>query len=282
MSEILTLSQISQAHRPKVGGKAFALAIAARRGLPVPETVCLTTDAYRGFVEEGGLRERIQLELNRKRFDQMRWEEIWDCALRIRNRFLATPLPGALRERLAAEIDRRFAGRALVVRSSAPEEDTAAASFAGLHESVVNVSGTDALIDAVRRVWASLWSDAALLYRQELGLDVTTSAMAVVIQNIVAGDRSGVAFSRDVNDPDRAVIEAVYGLNAGLVDGAVEPDRWKVDRATAAIVAHEAAEREHKTVADQTGTPNGPPLGHRTVPTAAYRSRRRGRLFPGP
>ncbi|MGD8368143.1 MAG: PEP/pyruvate-binding domain-containing protein [Desulfobacterales bacterium] len=254
MSAILPLSQIKEADRPKVGGKAFALALAAGHGFSVPETVCLTTDAYHAFVDNGGLRERIQLELHRKRFEQMRWEEIWDCALRIRNRFLANPLPGSLQQQLAAEIEERFSGRALVVRSSAPEEDTAAASFAGLHESVVNVSGLDAVADAVRRVWASLWSDAALLYRQELGLDVETSAMAVVVQEIVVGERSGVVFTRDVNDPDRGLVEAVYGLNAGLVDGAVEPDRWTVDRTTGSIVSHEAPDREHKTVPGRDGT----------------------------
>jgi pyruvate,water dikinase len=141
----------------------------------------------------------------------------------------------------------------VVVRSSAPEEDTAAASFAGLHESVVNVSGVGPILEAVRRVWASLWSDAALLYRQELGLDVETSAMAVVIQEIVVGDRSGIAFTRDFNDPDRGVVEAVYGLNAGLVDGAVEPDRWRLDRATGGIVSHATATRDQKTAGSKTG-----------------------------
>jgi pyruvate,water dikinase len=254
MSVILPLLQIEETDRSMVGGKAFALALAAKRGFSVPETICLTTEAYHQFVDEGGLREKIQLELHRKRFDQMRWEEIWDCALRIRSRFMAARLPAALRQRLAEEIEGHFAGKALVLRSSAPEEDTAAASFAGLHESVVNVSGIDAAVDAVRLVWASLWSDAALLYRQELGLDVEASAMAVVVQEIVPGDRSGVVFSRDVSDPERAVIEAVYGLNAGLVDGAVEPDRWMVDRTTGTIVTHKAPARSHKTVADRAGT----------------------------
>ncbi len=76
-------------------------------------------------------------------------------------------------------------------------EDTAGASFAGLHEAYVNVRGTDAILDHIRFVWASLWSDAALMYRQELGLDVQTSAMPVVVQELVIGDRLGGAFTRD-------------------------------------------------------------------------------------
>ncbi len=253
MNGILSLAQILESGPQKVGGKAYTLALAEKNGFWVPETVCLTTDLYDEFVGEGGLRERIQLELHRKPFEQMRWEEIWDCALRIRNRFLTTPMPEALKARLTEAITSCLSDRAVVVRSSAPEEDTAAASFAGLHESVVNVTGPEAILEAVRRVWASLWSDAALLYRQELGLDVETSAMAVVVQEIVVGDRSGIAFTRDLNDPDRGVVEAVHGLNAGLVDGAVEPDRWRVDRATGGIVSHAAATRDQKTAGSKTG-----------------------------
>jgi phosphoenolpyruvate synthase/pyruvate phosphate dikinase len=82
----------------------------------------------------------------------------------------------------------------------------------------------------VRLVWASLWSDAALLYRRELGTrPPRRSTMAVVVQEIVAGERSGVAFSRHPEREDQALIEAVHGLNQGLVDGTVEPDRWVLD-----------------------------------------------------
>ena len=84
----------------------------------------------------------------------------------------------------------------------------------------------DALLEHIRLVWASLWSDAALLYRRELGLDVESSAMAVVVQEIVPGNRSGVVFGINPNDRAQSVVEAVYGLNEGLVSGQVEPDRW--------------------------------------------------------
>ena len=120
----------------------------------------------------------------------MRWEELWDVALRIRNLFQTTPLPDDLRAALAQPLAARFADAATVVRSSAPGEDSAAASFAGLHESYVNVSGVDSILEHVTLVWASL---SALLYRRELGLDPTRSLMAVVVQQIVCGERSGVA-----------------------------------------------------------------------------------------
>ena len=145
----------------------------------------------------------------------------------------------------------RFGDRPTVVRSSAPDEDAASSSFAGLHESYLNIRGSDAILEHVRKVWASLWSDAALLYRKELGLDVEKSTMAVVIQEIVRGDRSGVAFSINPVDDSQGVVESVYGLNQGLVDGVVEPDRWILDRSEQTIVSHVAAERKVPTGARQ-------------------------------
>ena len=94
-----------------------------------------------------------------------------------------------------------------VIRSSAPEEDTTAHSFAGLHASYVNIRGAQAIGRHIRLVWASLWSDAALLYRRELGLDVRKSRMAVIVQAMALGECSGVAFSRN---PLTGFNEVVY------------------------------------------------------------------------
>jgi rifampicin phosphotransferase len=232
MNYLLALADVGPRDRPQVGGKGYALARLAGYGFRVPKTFCLTIGAYHDYLQATGLRERILMELNRKEFKEMRWEEIWDTSLRIRNLFLTTPLPKSLQAELGDFFRRHLADRAVVVRSSAPEEDSAQASFAGLHESFVNVSGLEAILDRVRLVWASLWSDAALLYRQELGLDIEKSSMAVVIQELIVGDCSGVAFSRNPSDESQAVIEAVHGLNQGLVDGVVEPDRWLIDRLT--------------------------------------------------
>ena len=254
MNRVLHLHSIDESNRELVGGKCFALAAMTRSGLSVPEAVCLSTLAYREYVRSTGLGERILLELNRKDFAEMRWEEIWDASLRIRNMFLTTPLPSDLDERIRSSINAEFQDRAVAVRSSALGEDSAKASFAGLHESYVNVQGADDILEHVRKVWASLWSDAALLYRQELGLDVEGSAMAVLIQDMVMGDRSGVIFGQDPIDETRAVVESVYGLNQGLVDGAVEPDRWILDRDSGKIITHVAARRNQAVIPVSGGT----------------------------
>jgi len=253
MTYTLPLDRVEPRDRERVGGKAYSLSRMAREGLPVPEALLVTVDAYRDYLRGTGIGEAIALEINRKIADQMRWEEMWDAALRIRNLFLRTPLPAGIRAELARAIEESFRDVAVVVRSSAPGEDSAQASFAGLHESFVNVRGTDAILDRIRLVWASLWSDAALLYRKELGLDIARSAMAVIVQEIVEGDRSGVVFSVSPENPSQAVIEAVHGLNQGLVDGSVEPDRWVLDRGSGRILSHRSAARQKALYAVDSG-----------------------------
>jgi len=253
MNWIIPLTDIQDKDRRRVGGKCFALAVMAKCGFTVPFTVCVTTDVYDLFVARTGLRERIALELNRKDFHDMRWEELWDASLRIRNMFLRKSIPTPIYAGLKRFLESTFNDRPVVVRSSAPGEDAPGTSFAGLHDSFVNVVGVDDILEHIRFVWASLWSDAALLYRRELGLDIATSSMAVVVQEIILGDQSGVAFTRNPSDRSQGVIESVHGLNQGLVDGSVEPDRWILDRATGAIISHAEVPRERWVVPAGTG-----------------------------
>jgi len=244
MNWILTTEDIHDGNRRTVGGKGFALSQLVNAGFTVPKTICITVDAYHEYVNRSGLRERILLEINRKDFKEMRWEEIWDCATRIRNMFLTVDFPSDLTQTIRQHVQAQFQDKAVAIRSSAPDEDTRQSSFAGLHESFINVRGADNILKHLRLVWASLWSDAALLYRQEIGLNVEKSAMAVVIQESIAGEKSGVVFTRNPNDESQAILESVYGLNQGLVDGTIEPDRWIIDRTSQKIVSHTAPLRK--------------------------------------
>ncbi len=254
MNYILSLNNITEENRLLVGGKGYALARLLNGGYQVPDGVCITTDCYSRFLAETGLGERILLELNRKHFAEMRWEEIWDASLRIRNFFLTKSLPDSLFNLLHDGLQKRFDNNPVVVRSSSPDEDTATSSFAGLHESYINVQSAESVIDHIVKVWASLWSDGALLYRKELGLRVDISSMAVVVQEMVVGECSGVAFSRSPDNHGQAVIESVFGLNQGQVDGTIEPDRWVIDRDTGKVSSHFPAPRKNRIVADMTGT----------------------------
>lgn len=243
---LVPLAEARYGSETLVGGKAVNLARLAGAGFRVPRGFCITAEAYQRFLEEGDLQRTLHMELGRKALESLRWEEIWDAALRIRSAFLRTAIPSAVAHAITMAVAEMPAGKGLAVRSSAPGEDTARSSFAGLHESFVNVVGEAAVLDAVRAVWASLWSDAALLYRRELALDPASSAMAVLVQEMVDGGPSGIAFARDPRpgaSSIRAVIEAVPGPCRELVDGLVDPDRWVLDRRTGSIVEWRGGDR---------------------------------------
>ncbi len=242
---VIALGDAGSRYEEAVGGKAFKLAQLKTADFAVPQGFCITTWAYTTFVEENGIAPAIYMELGRKSMDEMRWEEIWDAALRIRSLFLTHPLPATLRDEISLALEQLDANKLLVVRSSAPGEDAAETSFAGLHESIIGVMGGAAIEDAVRLVWASLWSDAALLYRRELKLDPAHSRMAVLIQEMAEADQSGVAFGCDPRDGNinRVIVESVPGPCSQLVDGIIDPDRWEIDRQSKQVIVWLQGER---------------------------------------
>jgi pyruvate,water dikinase len=291
MRILLPLDEITEQDDRLVGGKASNLARIARSGVDVPRAVCVSTTAYEAFVEANGLRDMVRMELARRPLEDMRWEELWDAGLRIRAAFLAADLPAELADSLESAFQSEFDDVAVVVRSSAPGEDSGDASFAGLHESFVNVVGVAEILSRIPKVWASLWSDRALMYRRELGLDVDHSSMAVVVQEMVVGDRSGVAFCVHPTDPELAAVEAVYGLNQGLVDGSIEPDRWQLDRRTGRVVEHVAASDRRSMVPRAGGAglelviperAGSPPLDKDDLARVWSLSSRAEELFGGP
>ena len=139
----------------------------------------------------------------------MRWEELWDTAMGIRAASLGCPVPGELTEAIARALDQYSAPEGWAVRSSAPGEDSQIASFAGLHESVLPVFGSIAMFDAIRTVWASLWSDAALLYRRQLGLDAAQSRDWVTVDGCLGIVTLGKAeFDLELGGRPRSATEA--------------------------------------------------------------------------
>ena len=180
----------------------------------------------------------------------MRWEEIWDSALRIRSLFQTAEIQADIREGILLAAKQLDWKKTMAVRSSSPKEDSSIASFAGLHESRIGIRDTDELLEAVKGVWASLWSDAALLYQRELKLDPLKSDMAVLIQEMVEENISGVAFGADPRNlqRNRAIVEAVPGLCRDLVDGNLEPDRWILKRSSGEITEKIIVNRSDKSL----------------------------------
>ncbi len=238
MTSVLKIEDFINDGIDQVGGKAFCLAKIHELGLTVPKTFCIPCRIYEKYLKLTRIKDTILLEINKKPFKHMRWEEIWDVSLRIRNLFLTTPIPQNIQKNLFSLIVESCGNHPVAVRSSAPGEDNAASSFAGLHDSFLNIIGADNIIKHIRLVWASLYSDTALLYRKKLGLDIHTSQMAVVIQELIPSDRSGIFFGLNPSNSTESVIESVYGLNQALVDGDVEPDRWILSQSSGKILNH--------------------------------------------
>ncbi len=245
-SWLIPLQDVTARDERLIGGKAAKLARLLQAGFRVPGGFCITTPAYEHFLTRGNLVDLVRMELGRKPLESMRWEEIWDAALRIRSGFASQPIPQALRWAIVAALHELGEGAAVAVRSSAPGEDAAQHSFAGMHESVVGVSDVDEVLAAVKTVWASLWSDAALLYHKELSLDPVKSRMAVLVQRLIDEDRSGVAFARDPRDTENSqmMVEAVPGPCSDLVDGVVDPDRWVLARDSGTVISWQSGDRE--------------------------------------
>ena len=166
MNWLLPFADLSQENVKNLGGKAMMLARLQQEGFMVPSGYCLPANVYHEFLAETGVDAFIAMELQRKDFREMRWEELWDVSLRIRNHFVTRAWPKAMKDKLLDDLSEGPANwPAVAVRSTATGEDSASQSFAGLHESRVMLQGAEAILEAIRIVWASLWSDGALLYR---------------------------------------------------------------------------------------------------------------------
>lgn len=139
----------------------------------------------------------------------------------------------------------------MAVRSSAVGEDAAGESFAGIHDSFLYVRGADAIIDAIRRVWASVYSERAMAYRKSRQLPTDNVQIAVVVQQMVDADVSGVAFTAEptTGDVHRVVVSSLYGLGEGLVSGGLDADLFTIDKRTQAIETL-AAEKTERFVFD--------------------------------
>jgi pyruvate,water dikinase len=218
-----------------VGGKAGNLGELARAGLPVPPGFCLTTQAYRQATQDAGL-EEIFDELERTASSDV--ATLSALAERARDAVLAVPIPPAIAEAVAAEFARLGAVLPVAVRSSATAEDLPFASFAGQQDTYLNIVGRDDVLDAVRRCWASLWTERAVVYRATQGIDNRTVRLAVVVQQMVDAAVAGVLFTANPVTGRRreAVIDASPGLGEAVVSGAVNPDHFVVDTTREVIV----------------------------------------------
>lgn len=169
--------------------------------------------------------------------------------------------PSDLRDEISAAISDLMACHSLpelvvAVRSSAVDEDGATASFAGQHETYLNIVGADAILEAITRCWESARSEQALAYRRQQGLSVNSPQLAVLVQQLVAADAAAVAFSANpiTGNREEVMINASWGLGESIVGGTVTPDMFIVRKSDLAIIQRVIADKQRMTVSALGGT----------------------------
>ncbi len=244
MNPVVWFEDIGIGDVAEAGGKGANLGELTRAGLPVPPGFVVTAGAYRDAIERSGARQVLDDLLARSRPDDP--ASLAETALKARQVVRATPLPDELASAIVAAYH-ELGGPDLrvAVRSSGTGEDGAGTSFAGMNVTYTNVAGDSELLDRVVGCWASIYGERVIAYR---AVEQVTEqpALAVVVQQMVPSERSGVMFTADpaTDATDRMVIEAAFGQGEVVVSGTVEPDTYVVAKAGPAIesvrIGHQA------------------------------------------
>jgi pyruvate,water dikinase len=231
-----------------MGGKAASLERLARLGFEVPPGFALTTAAFDAHLSAISDTDLVGDALGRLPDEAARLVLVAAVA--------DAPLPAAVSAALGTALDRLGGGgeRHFAVRSSAIGEDGEDASYAGLHATELGVA-PDGVAAAVQRCWASLWSPAALAYRQRRGHRLDDAAMGVVVQAIVPADAAVVVFTRHpvTRRTDQLLINAVRGLGEPMVSGLATPDEIVVDKVTGDVVTFTPGDEGERLIATDTG-----------------------------
>jgi pyruvate,water dikinase len=227
------------------GGKGANLGELTAAGLPVPPGFVIGAPVYAAFIDGTGLRDSIEERLEGLDVDDAAVLEA--AAKDVRALVEAEPVPDEIADTIrCAYVELAGEDGPVAVRSSATAEDTEAASFAGMNETFLNTRGADAVIEAVRRCWSSLFGARTIFYRAKRGFGQADMDIAVVIQLQIASERAGVMFTIDPSSGanDRLVIEGSFGLGEAVVSGRVSPDRYVVDKKTLAILVRDIHRKE--------------------------------------
>lgn len=251
MTHIVWFEEYVDDHKVAVGGKGASLGEMTLAGLPVPPGFVLTTRAYRSSKELADLDARIGQILAVLDTDDTASVTKYCGQIRelIKQMMMDADVEAQLRTAYARLAEHTgVADIPVAVRSSATSEDSPDASFAGEHDTYLWVRGADSVVDAVRRCWASLFTDRATCYRAEMGYDHASVEMSVVVQKMVRPISAGVAFTLNPTNGDRSqvCIDSAWGFGEGVVSGEVTPDNFLVDKVLFEIGKRQISNKEHE------------------------------------
>ncbi|MEM2273800.1 MAG: phosphoenolpyruvate synthase [Thermofilum sp.] len=255
---ILWFEELTKEDVPIVGGKNANLGEMIRAGIPVPPGFAVTAYAFRRFIEEMGIKEKIQQILREQvKPGASEPRDYEEASKRIRELIEKTPMPKDIEEAIRAayrELSRRVGKREefVAVRSSATAEDLPDASFAGQQETYLNVKGEDEVVEKVKKCWSSLFTPRAIFYRESKGFAHEKVLISVAVQKMVNSRSAGVMFTIHpvTGEEDKIVIEGSWGLGEVVVGGKVTPDEWVVDKKTLTILERRVSEKSIEIMRD--------------------------------
>ncbi|WP_456472232.1 phosphoenolpyruvate synthase [Methanocaldococcus sp.] len=258
MKFIAWLDELSNKDVDLAGGKGASLGEMWNAKLPVPPAFVVTSEAYRYFIKETGLMDKIKELL--KDLDVNDTERLEETSKKIRGLIESKEMPDELKIAIIEAYNKlgEMVGEEepeVAVRSSATAEDLPDASFAGQQETFLNVKGAENVVKYVKKCFSSLFTPRAIFYRETKGFDHFKVALAAVVQKLVNAEKAGVMFTVNPisQNYDELVIEAAWGLGEGVVSGAVSPDTYIVDKKTLKIKDKHIAKKEKMFVKDEKG-----------------------------
>jgi pyruvate,water dikinase len=226
---ICNLRDIDSNNIDLIGGKGANLVeLSQIRDIKVPNGFCITVDAYKEVYKSN---DNIKVLINElKKVNPDRIDSIKDISKKIRDTIEQIEFPEVVLNKLNKQLSKYNLDKAFAVRSSATAEDLPTTSFAGQHDTYLNVIGKDSIINSIKKCWASLFTERAIIYRNQNEFEHDKVYLSVVIQEMIDSTISGVMFTADPNTSNRKVlsIDASYGLGEAIVSGLVSPDNYKV------------------------------------------------------
>ncbi|HDX9524875.1 TPA: phosphoenolpyruvate synthase [Bacillus cereus] len=228
-SFVLDFQEIEKTQLFLVGGKGLNLGELSKiQGIQVPEGFCVTTVGYEKAVEQNEELQTLLQQLTKLKMEER--AQIGEISKQIRETIMAVEIPVDVVEAVAHYLSRFGNEHAYAVRSSATAEDLPYASFAGQQDTYLNIIGEEAILQHVRKCWASLFTERAVMYRMQNGFEHNQVSICVVVQKMVFPEASGILFTADPVTSNRKVvsIDASFGLGEALVSGLVSADNYKV------------------------------------------------------
>ncbi len=254
MRYVEDIANLGMPDAEEAGGKGANMGEMVAAGLPVPPGFVVLRDSYLESMRAAGVSE----ELNAAHREAMRapdQDKQTEMCTKMKALVIRAGMSAEVRDRILAAYRAMGTDVNVAVRSSATGEDGADASFAGMNATFTNICGEAQLIDAVQRCWASLFGPRVVTYRASRGF-TADPAMAVVVQQMIASERSGVAFTADptTDATDRVVVEGAFGQGEVVVSGSVEPDTYVVSKENGEILSRRIGYKAFKIVRGADGT----------------------------